>query len=140
MPQSDYDFQTFNLIRRIARELFVNGYHSYNEFIDLDSKKIDINSRVERVFNCLNEYLSWDVDDKQWMTVKELRTQSNPLYYLFKSRTMRKQSYYALYFALLDMLSNGASLSLAEISDKIDYNVLTDEMSWFSDYSRSRII
>ena len=125
--KSDYDFQYFNMIRRVARELFVNGYRrNYADFINLSSAN-KYKSRVNRIFYSLDQHMFWDEEEKKWMTTDQMRVINNPFYYLLKSRSM-DNSDYALYFSLVDMLSNGVSLSLEQIYNKIDYDIVPEEI------------
>ena len=125
--KSDYDFQYFNMIRRVARELFINGYRShFTDFINLGSVN-KYKSRVNRIFYSLDQHMSWDEEEKKWMTTDQMRVINNPFYYLLKTRSM-DNSDYALYFSLVDMLSNGISLSLAQIYNKIDYDIVPNEV------------
>ena len=125
--KSDYDFQYFNMIRRVARELFVHGYRGhYLDFINLSSDN-KYKSRVKRIFYSLDQHMSWDEEEKKWMTTDQMRVINNPFYYLLKSRSM-DNSDYALFFSLVDMLSNGVSLSLEQIYNKIDYDIVPEEI------------
>lgn len=125
--KSDYDFQYFNMIRRVARELFVHGYRgNFSDFINLSSAN-KYKSRVNRIFYSLDQHMSWDEQEKKWMTTDQMRISNNPFYYLLKSRSM-DNSDYALFFSLVDMLSNGVSLSLEQIYKKIDYDIISEEI------------
>ena len=121
-----YDFQNFNLFRRIARETFVNGYRSYKQFINLEPAPYQ--DRLNTIFACLDQQMALDTSNTNSLTNDKMRIDSNPFYHLFKCRSMTKPIRYALYFTLIDMLSKGTPLSLAQISKCLDCHVRPDDV------------
>lgn len=125
MAKSDYDFQVFNHLRRIAREKFIFGFRNPPEFIDLNKSTFE--KRERPIYAILEAHMTWPERGKKWATLDTMRISANPFYLLLKSRSMVNGYHYALHFALLDMLSGGNALALIEILEKISEGTGIDE-------------
>lgn len=118
--EKHYGFQNFNIVRRIARELLVYGYRGYREFIDLPgTTDSTYNDRVEKVYFALETCMKWPDRGRKSVWTDEMRISENPLYSLFKTRSMTGSSQYALHFALLDILSDNKWHTLTNVHNQI---------------------
>ena len=112
--EEHHGFQNFNLVRRITRELFVNGFRNHKDYVQLSPSTFY--SRISLITNCLASCMEWPEQGYSWISNDKMRIMQNPLYVLFKARPMKNLYQYALHFAIMDMFSNEQCLSLAEIS------------------------
>ena len=121
-----YGFQNFNLVRRISRELFVNGYRVYRDYIDINQSTFY--NRMSLIYNCLSACMEWPDNGYKWISYNKVRIAENPLYNLFKTRPMKTAFQYALHYALLDLLSDGSEYSLSQIMHSLseDYEITYD--------------
>lgn len=121
-----FGFQNFSLVRRITRELFVNGYRNYKEYVRLSSSTYY--NRLSLITNCLSTLMEWPEQGYMCISTSRMRVVQNPMYQLFKARPMKNNYQYALHFALIDMFSDGKKRSLSEISHLLAdvYNISDD--------------
>lgn len=104
--------QHFNKKRRIAREIFINGFRSYEEYFD---DKRNFKPRYDDIQNALYSVMNWskDRDSIKWMSYDKMRIESNPFYRMLKTRDMKPEQY-AFVFCLLETLAK-QGLSNADI-------------------------
>lgn len=120
MGRTTATFSRFSLIRRIAREMFVNGYRGYSDYMDSSVKNRRYADQTTMIRNCLKDSVLWPDHGRNWITLDTVRIVSNPLYRLFKASKMSNTFQYALYFAILDMFEHDKELSLAEIVSQLE--------------------
>lgn len=112
-----YGFQRFNLIRRTTREWIVSGYRNYTEYTS--QAESTYKEQVELIAHALVPYIRWQASGSAMIQTEGMRVSTNPVYLLHKSRSMKSGMQYFWHFALLDMLSGGRELTLAEIQRKL---------------------
>ena len=130
MPKTAKTFDRFNLIRRIAREMFVNGYRGYSDY--LDTHTVQERRYAERtgwIRNCLYNCVQWPERGQQWISCDQMRIAVNPLNRLLQANKMTNAFSYTLVLALCHMLQDGAALSLAAIMKHLDecYGIASKE-------------
>lgn len=137
MGRKTNTFSRFSLIRRIAREMFVNGYRGYSEYMDASVNNRRYADQTALIKNCLSDNVLWPERGRGWITLDTVRIVGNPLNRLFKANKMSNTFQYALYFALLDMFYEGQELSLAEIANSLENDYQIEE---FFHLQKSKIL
>ena len=130
MPKKTKTFDRFNLVRRIAREMFVNGYRGYSEYLDTISvEERRYSNHADWIKNCLYNCVQWPERGRKWFSYDQMRISANPLNRLYQANKMSNAFSYALFFALCHMLQDGKELSLAGITKLLDeqYDIASKE-------------
>lgn len=130
MPKKTKTFDRFNLVRRIAREMFVNGYRGDSEYLDTISvKERRYSDHADWIKNCLYNRVQWPEQGRKWISYDQMRIAANPLNRLYQANKMSNAFSYALFFALCHMLQDGKELSLAGITKLLDerYDIASKE-------------
>ena len=115
-------FKRFNLVRRITRETFVNGYRNFAEYMYIESederkreelqengkrkKKTGYSNRAYRenlqiARKCLEGFMACPAAKTSSIAYDEMRVINNPFYRLFKANVMKadQQNFCLLYTA-----------------------------------------
>lgn len=130
-------FKRFNLVRRITRETFVNGYRNFAEYMYIESederkreelqeegkrkKKTGYSNRAYKenlliAHGCLEGFMACPAAKTSSIAYDEMRVINNPFYRLLKANVMKADQQY-FFFALTDMLRQHSFLSIDEIKD-----------------------
>lgn len=107
----------FNLIRSYSRDFYINGFKPREEFQEKSLRSYDNERR--RIESYLNNYIEWEQTPQGKtlrLNLKDESLATNPFFKLWKTKTFTKKDIF-LHFILLDCLTSYDSLSLAELTD-----------------------
>lgn len=121
--------KNFENIRSFMRDFYVYGFKSRSDF-DAKSLRSYDNER-RRVESWLSDYMGFvnDSEGKRvFISVDSRSVAANPLYKAFKTKSFTNGDI-MFHFYIMDMLSNGKALSVAEIMDGFtdDYFLAFDD-------------
>ena len=117
--------KNFSRIRDYMREFFVFGFKTRNDFNQKSKRTYDNERR--RIENYLGDLTKWEYSDsgkKVFISVDSSKIPINPFYKAYKSKSFTGNDV-ILHFLILDILTSNDSLSLDEITDKINDRVNT---------------
>ncbi|MGN1019224.1 MAG: WYL domain-containing protein [Aristaeellaceae bacterium] len=121
MPKTAKTFDRFNLIRRISREMFVNGYRGYSDYLDTMSvQERRYATRADWIRNCLYDCVQWPEKGRKWISCDQMRIARNPLNRLYQANKMSNAFSYAFFLALCHMLQDGKELTIGGITKLLD--------------------
>lgn len=112
-------------IRNYMRQFLVYGFRSRGEFDRKSARSYDNEKR--RVESWLSDYMAFHQDASGkavFLSVDSRHIAYNPLYKAWKAASFTKNDI-SLHFLLLDILTDGKTLSIPEILDCIDAEYLT---------------
>ena len=119
--------KNFERIRDYMREFYVYGFKSRDEYDKKSSRSYDNERR--RIESYLGEYMGFRQSEKGknvFLSIDSRSVSHNPLYSALKSKSFTDGDI-TLHFILFDILySPEVTLSLSEITDKIDREYLSD--------------
>ena len=119
--------KNFEKIRGYLREFYVYGFKSRDEY-DVKSTRSYDNER-RRVESWLGEYMSFRQDQNGknvFISVDNRTVPHNPLFNAFKAKSFTDNDI-ILHFYILDLLADGDTLTVKQITDRIS----TDYLSHF---------
>lgn len=119
--------KNFEKIRGYLREFYVYGFKSRDEY-DVKSTRSYDNER-RRVESWLGEYMSFRQDQSGknvFISVDNRTVPHNPLFSAFKAKSFTDNDI-VLHFYILDLLADGDTLTVKQITDRIS----TDYLSHF---------
>ena len=118
MPYSEL-IKNFSRIREYMRQFYVYGFKRRDEYTKRSARSYDNERR--RIESWLGDYMGFrqDSDGKQvFLSVDSRAIPVNPLYQAFKAKSFTAGDV-TFHFFVLDLLADGAQMSLSEISDKL---------------------
>lgn len=123
--------KSFEKTRDYVRDFFIYGYKVRNEFERKSSRTYDNEKR--RVESWLGDHLRYDYSRRGKHTsisVDSGHIHENPLYNAYYSKSFTDNDI-RLHFLLIDILYEGESLSLKEITDRLseNYHQIFDEQT-----------
>lgn len=116
--------KNFSGIRSYMRQFLIYGFKSRDEFDVKSARSYDNEKR--RVESWLSDYMSFrqDANGKSvFLSVDSRHIPHNPLYKAWKASCFTKNDI-NLHFVLMDILADGKILTVPEILDIIDSNIL----------------
>ena len=116
--------KNFDRIRDYLRDFFVYGFKKRGEYDAKSARSYD--NKRRRIESWLGDYMSFhrETSGKSVFFSIDSRTNShNPLYNAFKAKTFTANDV-TLHFFILDVLTDGKSLSVREMLEKIDTEYL----------------
>lgn len=111
--------KNFEKIRTYAREFFVYGFKSRNDFEQKSSRSYDNERR--RIESYLGEYLKYNYNNKEkniYISVNSAKIKTNPLYKVWKSKSFTDNDI-MLHFYIIDVLKKENDLTIEEITNNI---------------------
>lgn len=111
--------KNFERVRSYMREFYIYGFKSRNEFKVQSARSYDNERR--RVESWLGDYMSFrrDASGKNvFLSVDSRSTPHNPLYQAFKAKSFTDKDI-TLHFYILDLLADGATMSVGQIASHI---------------------
>ena len=111
--------KNFERVRSYMREFYIYGFKSRNEFKVQSARSYDNERR--RVESWLGDYMSFrrDASGKNvFLSVDSRSTPHNPLYQAFKAKSFTDKDI-TLHFYILDLLADGAAMSVGQIASHI---------------------
>lgn len=109
--------KSFSRIREYMRQFYVYGFKRRDEYTKRSARSYDNERR--RIESWLGDYMGFrqDSDGKQvFLSVDSRDLPQNPLYTAFKAKSFTPGDV-TFHFYVLDLLAEGAQMSLAEISN-----------------------
>ena len=116
--------KNFEKIRGYMREFFVYGFKSRTEYKAKSARSYDNERR--RIESWLGDYMSFRQDSSGknvFLTMDSRSIAHNPLYEAFKAKSFTDLDI-ALHFYLLDILADGAGMTVRELGDTISEEYL----------------
>lgn len=111
--------KNFSRIREYMRQFYVYGFKRRDEYTKRSARSYDNERR--RIESWLGDYMGFrqDSDGKQvFLSVDSRAIPVNPLYQAFKAKSFTAGDV-TFHFFVLDLLADGAQMSLSEISNKL---------------------
>lgn len=130
--------KSFSRIRDYMRQFYVYGFKSREEYDGKSARSYDNERR--RIESWLGEFMSFRQtrDGKNiFLNVDSRRIPSNPLYKAFKAKSFTDKDV-TLHFYILDILSDGGSLTASQITDRIETYLSQFETTFSLDESTVR--
>ena len=111
--------KNFDKIRDYMRDFYIYGFKSRSEFDKKSARSYDNEKR--RIESYLDQYIKWSYDPngkRTFVSLNSAHISKNPLYSAWKSKSFTDIDI-MLHFALLDVLCDGSSKSVSELTDEI---------------------
>ena len=128
--------KSFEKIRSYMREFYVYGFKSRGEYDTKSARSYDNERR--RIESWMGEYMEFrqDANGKAvFISVDNRNVPHNPLYNAFKAKSFTDNDV-VVHFAVLDLLHDGDTLTVREITERISTEYLNED--WALDESTVR--